>query len=302
MGVIEALYFFPSNVMLSEFVESGKLIQFFGYLNGAKNIFKILTPLALGALITFNSFFTTLLVMSGITLVAFLLSFKLKVKEPETIKFNTHLFLSLFKNSAEIRLAYGVEFLKGLIFDTLDILIILYVLLLFQTNFNLGIFSSVFAVFTMSMHFIFGRFCTYAYFKKILIATSILTFFCTIFFIEVPDQVSFIIYNLCLATAGQLLRCVTEINMYNVCNAAELKNIFRTEYFVAREFFSNGGRILGFALVIWSALLGQAEYLPYLLFFLTLMVFVTSKIALRLDKKLRAREGIAEKINEIACN
>ena len=168
----------------------------------------------------------------------------------------------------------GIEVFRGITFDILDTLIVLYIIYMFKTDFKLGILTSIFAICSVIANALLGRFCKITSFGSLLIVCSLLSFLGTVYFVFNTSEFSFIVYNLVFASAAQLIRTVTTINMYKVSQSKSVASTYRAEYLALREFFLNLGRIIGFGLVIWAAVCQDANMLKYLILMLSILIIV----------------------------
>ena len=170
--------------------------------------------------------------------------------------------------------------------DIADILIVLYVVYMFKTNLNLGIFTSVFAVFTVIVDFILGKCCNFRSFKRLLHVSNIVIFTITAYFVFDTSKLSFIFYNFAVATAGEIIRTISETNMYKISQDKSVAVHYRAEYLALRELYLNGGRIIGFLMVILVALSENNEILKYLIFLLSFMWACIGYLSNVLSQKL----------------
>ncbi|MCQ2740881.1 MAG: hypothetical protein MJ210_02035, partial [Alphaproteobacteria bacterium] len=250
---------------------------------------KIITPVIFGWFITKDSFINTASFVIILTLAEFVFSYFLFFESSKSKAFHIKSVLALALKRKTISLSLVTEFIRGIVFDALDLLIVLYVIYMFKTSLNLGIFTSVFAFCSIAISFIFGRFVRFGTFMPILIVSSVLTFVGTTYFVLDVSQFSFIVYNFVLATATHLIRIVIDINFYKVSQNKSVTAIYRAEYMAVRELFLNLGRILGFIFIITVSLLGCDEMLKYLILIFSGLIVLIGYMSLALSNRLIAK-------------
>ena len=157
---------------------------------------------------------------------------------------------------------------------------------MFKTNLNLGIFTSIFAISTVVIDYILGKYCNFKSFKRILFYSSILVILATSYFVFDTTKLSFIIFNLIFASAGEALRTITEINMYKISQDKSIIVHYRPEYMALRECVLNFGRIIGFGVIILIALIGGDYLLKYLILCLSLILAYVGYLSIILSNQI----------------
>ena len=214
-GLEKTFFWFPQNVMVSQLAGENQIIKFNGYKSGLAGLVKIIMPIFFGWLITIDSFINTAVFVLFLAILEFILSNFISAPKNNDNKFNLKKLVLLAIRKTKIKLSLYVEILRGFASDILDILIVLYIVYLFKTNLNLGIFTSIFAICTVLANIFFGKNCKFKQFTPLIWTCSILTFLSIIYFVFDTTKLSFIVYNLIFASAWQIIRTVIDINMYN---------------------------------------------------------------------------------------
>ncbi len=287
-GLEKALFYFPQNIMTSQEAIGNALIKFNGYRFAWNGIIKIVMPVVLGWFISVDSFINTAIFVLFLTVIEFALSYMMK--KPHSSyrkKFSmTAMWVFTFKKPL-LKVSFLVEVLRGFIFDALDVMVVLYVVYMFKTNLNLGIFTSIFAICTVITGSIFGRFGGYNSFSKIISTCSVITFAAATWFIFDTDKTSFITYNLAFATAAQLIRIITDINVFKTSQSKSVAALYRIEYLSLREVFLGIGRVSSFILVIFAAKSNNPEMLKYLILGYNLLIVLAGYLNIRWCKILQ---------------
>ncbi len=287
-GLISAFHYYPFNLLVSGGVSQNKMIKYQGYLDCIKNIIKIISPFLLGLFLSFDSLNTIMGFLTVLSAVDFIGSyFIVEKKKRHLLPYNVGAYFKKTFRKQAVRYIYLMEFFRGLALEgVLTVVVTLYIVYLFQTNFNLGSLTSFFTLATVVMNFLFGKFAKYQNFVKILIVTTFLTTATSLLFVFYPARETFILYNLSFVTATRLLLMITSVNMFNGANIQGVKMLFKTEYFAVREMFLNMGRLVGFLGLLTVAFYQNFELLRYFLLLLTLFAAVMGFCAVLINKAL----------------
>ena len=286
LGLEKMLYWFPQNLLISQFANGNQIIKYTGYSYVFSGVTKIIMPIILGYLITLNSFTNTAIIVLILTIIQLFLSFLLNETLSKAKKFNIKALWILATRREKIKNSLKIEFIKGTVLDITDILIVLYVVYMFKTNLNLGIFTSIFAISTVVIDYILGKYCNFKSFKRILFYSSILVILATSYFVFDTTKLSFIIFNLIFASAGEALRTITEINMYKISQDKSIIVHYRPEYMALRECVLNFGRIIGFGVIILITLIGGDYLLKYLILCLSLILAYVGYLSIILSNQI----------------
>lgn len=286
LGLEKMFYWFPQNLLISQFANGNQIIKYTGYSYVFSGITKIIMPIILGYLITLNSFINTAIIVLVLTIIQLFLSFFLKETLSKAKKFNIKALWILATRREKIKNSLKIELLKGTVLDITDILIVLYIIYMFKTNLNLGIFTSIFAISAVTIDYILGKYCNFTSFKKILFFSSLMVVIATSYFVFDTTKISFIFYNLIFASAGEALRTITEINMYKISQDKSIIVHYRAEYIALREFVLNFGRIIGFGVIILISLIGGDYLLKYLILGLSMVLAYVGHLSIILSNQI----------------
>ena len=290
LGLEKALFYFPQNLLSSQEAGGAVIVRFHGYRSALAGAAKIIMPVIFGWFISVDSFINTAAFVLLLTAAELVLSFFITGRASYHKPFCIKALLALMLKRSKIKSALVIDFINGFIFDILDVLVVLYVVYMFKTNLNLGIFTSVFAVLTVLSNAFFGRFCRYGSFSIFLSFCSLLTFSGAAYFVFDTTEVSFVIYNLTFSSAAQLIRTMTSINAFKVSQDKSVASLYRAEYLALREIFLNLGRIFGFFLVIIAVWSHRPDMLKYLILSLSIMIVFMGYLSVNLSRCLCEKE------------
>ena len=274
--------------LTSKNVSDDNMIKFRGYIEVVKSSLRIVVPFLLGLFLMKNaSFFQSLGIISVTLFIEYIFTYKIEAKRGDYKKANLNKFIYENKSDNVLKEAYKMDFFRGLtIQGILPTTITLYSVYLFGDNFKLGVVTSFFCLCTLAVNFLFGKFCKYSKFVIIAKFTGCFSVFCALLFVVLPNKVTFLIYNFSYVTIMQLIWLVTEVNMFNVANLNQIKNNYKTEYFVVREFVLGIGKILGTLMLILIAMFKNIFFLHMFLLFLTVGMAIMNFYVVSLNKKL----------------
>lgn len=272
-GLEKVMYYLPQNILTSQIARGELLIKFNGYRSAISGIARILIPVVLGWFISMDSFIRTAGFILMLALIEFVLSsFFQKLNSRPGKPFSMRAMLVLAVKRYKIKLSLYLDTLMGTIYETMDILVVLYIVYMFKTDLNLGIFTSVFAVCTVLANMALGRWCRYKNIPVLLGWCALISLCGAVFFVFDTSELSLIVFNLTFASATKLIQNITCINDYKVSQDRSVASLYRAEYLALREVFLNIGRIIGFGMVIWIALSNHSEMLKYLILGLNILI------------------------------
>jgi YQGE family putative transporter len=281
-GLALAFRHCPLNIMTGEKINKRLMTPFVGYKGMIIGIVSVLTPFLLGFFITAGSYEHMAIAMCFFLALEFALSFRISSDSISEQRFKLACFLSKAKRSILIRRVYLVDFLAGFAKDPLGVVVTMYIVYLFGTNFNLGILTSVFAGLSIAMNFLMGRFAKPKMFPRLLLVSNIVIGAAALLFLSWTGAITFIIYQFANATAIKFMSNIREINLNNASNSACVDKDSRAEFFVGREMALSVGRILGFLILFTIGFSGHMEWLKYYLVFLTAGIVLTGMISIKI--------------------
>ena len=256
-GLVTATNGFPFNMIESENITNGERIRYLGYGNALTGIVSIIAPLIIGRYITETSYTATAVPIIVITIMELLISFFLKSKNRTTEKLALKSFFKNFLKDKTLWRLYIIEFLKG--FNRNGVMSLIASLIVIRALSNdtaIGDWSSVFAALSTIAMLAFAK-----YYKKshqtIVVSVFTLTILAsTILVLISPNFMSIVFYNIAYDVFLFVVDRIANTNLFDYSNSGIYKNRYNTEYFTFRELFLNAGRILGYSILMFLALLG----------------------------------------------
>lgn len=151
-GFSEGCYWSSYNVMKNELVSSRLMKNYSTIQLVDEKVINVIVPIILGKLIDANSFKLTAIIVLAVVLVQIVVSFFIKSKRPENSSFNMKEFFSDMKNLGENNQPFKMIFIGSIFYGIITIIAPLntvLIMLSFDSNFSLGILTSIFSIFSM---------------------------------------------------------------------------------------------------------------------------------------------------------
>ena len=256
-GLVTATNGFPFNMIESENVTNAERIRYIGYGDALTGAVSIIAPLIIGRYITDTSYTAAAMPIIVLTILELLVSFFLKSKNKTTEKLNLKSFFNNFKKDKTLWKLYAIEFFKGFnrngVMSLIASLIIIRVL---SNDTAIGDWSSVFAALSVTAMLIFAKFYKKTYQTAIVAIFTLIILISTILVIISPSFISIVLYNIAYDVFVFVIDRISNANLFDYSNAGIYKTRCNTEYFTFREIFLNAGRILGYSILMFLALLG----------------------------------------------
>lgn len=289
-GIGASMYHLPLNTMMSEKTTPDTANKFIGIKNTVTYIVKIAAPIVLGFFIDTGSYTEmayAMLVLTGFEFILMMLlsSSRHRCKKPVD-------FVGFFRcmmRFAVIRKMFTMEVLRGFGIGLLGTVITMYTVYMFKTDLNLGIFTTLFAIFSIATSWAFGKWGhrrAYPY----ALSISMLSVICamTLFLIQ-TNPITFLVYNLVYSTAIILIDLINGVCVLNLSNSRCVTKNHKIEYFVFRDFALFIGRWIGFTGLMYIGVFGGYDWLRWYLVLITGAVLGMGAMAAIISRNIRGR-------------
>ena len=288
LGSATALKSFTWKLMVSDTVSKKKIIKFRRFSNTIKGIVKITAPVLMGYFLTVESMGRLILFLLCLTATQWCISMFMKQPKIEPKGwFDLKTYFKKTRSDKTLKSIYIMEFFNGVsLSGVLNTVITLYIIYLFQTDFQLGIIISVFNGISGLSYFIFSKYCTY---KRLgnLICGGVLSFVtAAVMFVLIPDKGTFIVYNFCFVSIVKIVTLIYENNMVNAADSRRISGSIKSEHFVVRQIFLNLGRVFSFALLTIGGFAWGFPVLKYYLVALSVLMSAMGLMAYLLNLRL----------------
>ena len=289
-GIGAAMYHLPMNTMVGEKGTPAVMNRFIGVKNTVIYLTKIITPVVLGVFIDMGSYTNIAYVLFVLSIVELGLSFMLSPSRHRSrapVDFGG--FFRCMLRFPVIREMFAMEILRGFGVGLLNTVITMYTVYMFQTDLNLGIFTTIFAMFSIITSWAFGRWGRKKYYPYILTFSMLLTLTAISLFVYTTTPITFLFYNLIYATAMILMDQISSVSMFNLSHSRCITANHKVEYFVFRDFALFLGRWIGFTGLMYIGVFGGYAWLRWYLVVITLAILLASAAAWQLTHHIRGR-------------
>lgn len=289
-GVGAAMYHLPMNSMVGEKVASHMMNRYIGIKNTVIYIVKILTPVVLGIFIDTGSYVDMAYVMLGLTVVELGLSFGLSPSRHKTRRPIDFVgFFRCMMRFPVIRTMFRMEVLRGFGVGLLGTVITMYTVYMFHTDLNLGIFTTIFAIFSIITSWAFGRWGRRKLYPYMLVVAMIVVLAAMSIFVWNTTPATFLLYNFVYATAIVLMDQISSVTILNLSKSKCVTANHRIEYFVFRDFALFLGRWVGFVGLMYIGVFGGYAWLRWYLVVITATILVSGAMAATMSRHIRGR-------------
>lgn len=289
-GIGSAMYHLPMNAMVGEKGAPAVMNRFIGIKNTVIYLTKIITPVVLGVFIDMGSYTNIAYVLFGLSIIELGLTFMLT---PSRHRSRTPIdFVGFFRCMMRFRVIremFAMEILRGFGVGLLNTVITMYTVYMFQTDLNLGIFTTIFAIFSIVTSWAFGRWGCKKYYPYILTGSMLLTLVAISLFVYTTTPITFLFYNLIYSTAMILMDQIVSVNVFNLSHSRCITANHKVEYFVFRDFALFIGRWIGFTGLIYIGVFGGYSWLRWYLVVITAAILLSSAVAWQLTRHIRGR-------------
>lgn len=283
-GIQQALYAMSEQQLVIDKVQRKRMIFFYGTNVAIATLAKILIPIALGALITVGTLQNVAWIMMIMGAIEFYMLAALPtIQHHDTNKSDLSGFIKRSLTLPCMRKLFLAEFLRGLAY-VLEMLGVVYIVYVFQTDMNLGTWTTFFAILAATATWLFGHFCSKHDFKWIIGLCSTLLIGAIIFLIIDVNHLSVIAYAGILTLAMEMMDQVASVNILNLAKTKYITRRYRAEYLASRQVVSFIGRWGGILATLYIGVFGGYDLLPYLIVILAISKTIGAFIYVRLGK------------------
>ena len=160
----------------------------------------------------------------------------------------------------------------------------------FKTDLNLGIFTTVFSVFSIVTSWLLGRYGKRKYYSYIILISMFIALGGISLFVWHATPITFLVYNFVYATAIVAMDQLCSVNMYSLSNSKCITSNHKVEYFVFRDFALFVGRWIGYVGLMYIGVLGGYPWLRWYLVLITSSMMLAGYLALRMLPGLKDRK------------
>ena len=276
-GIFDGFWNLPMYGMIMDKVRKNRMVFFIGTKTAIKNTVKILLPVILGALITVQSLQNVAWVIICIaTIEIFMLLMLSPPVKHKYRRINLLQFCKTVETNLVLRKIFLSEILRGFAW-ILETVVTIYIVNIFHTDMNLGIWSTVFAVFTIVASWAFGRFCSERDFKWVITVCSVLLMFSAVCLIIDVNYITTLIYAFAYAVAIEIMNQCCNATTMNIARTKFVTDAYHTEYFVIRDVMLFLGRWIACVSMMYIGVFNMNYILQYFIALLFLAQILACK-------------------------
>lgn len=288
-GFSTAALSFPLNLFASARVPNNEKKSFIVYRTILTNLAKVLIPFLLGSIISIKSFETTTIIILLLSILQIILSFKLNMKElnqSEKQKLNVIQEYKKIKSNIDLRRFYTLKFCKGLAYEgALDTAVTLLIIMTFNSDFSLGIITSIISLLAMISSYLYKKIKTSKNTKLLIILSAIIILIASILLVFKTNNYTIVAYNLIFAFFLQFIIVAEEFKTLKFTNSNIINDSNRVETYILLEFFLNIGRIISYSLLFIVGIYSKLYLLEILIILLALSISVEMLTLIKFNEK-----------------
>lgn len=285
-GIFGGFYFLPINSMIIEKISGERMQYFISIKSAISNTFKIVFPVILGILITIQSLQNVAWVIMGISVAEFIMLLLLspnmhRKKQPvDLIGFWNHALQHII-----LRKLFLAEILRGLA-TVLETVVTMYIVYVFHTDMNLGIWTTIFAICTIVASWAFGRFCSKRDYKWVIGLCSLMLLFAAVLLFTNVTQFSTLVYAFASTICIEIMAQICNTNVFNIAHKRYINCGYSTEYLVIREILLFVGRWTAFISLAYLGVSNMNNLLGYYIIVAVIAQIIGSVLISSLTKKI----------------
>lgn len=286
-GISETLYWSTHEMIFVGITNNSNRKSYMATKKIFSTIVHIIAPIILGSTIELYSFTKIAIYVLVLSLIQIIITMQIKIetkKNVESTKFNIKNYIKNIKSKKELKAHqyYKSNLLYGIIEDPMKTLVTIITIMTFKTSLNLGIITTIFAIFQILIMYLYKKFYNKNNAKYILFIISILIFIGAIGLVIDIDKATLIIYNFACTTGLCIFDAVYNTqkgNLIKECNIEE----YDVEHVMFNSFLTSLSRFIGFTLILLVGLLNNMILFKSLLVVIAILVLVYSKYIVNIE-------------------
>ncbi|MBR2011797.1 MAG: hypothetical protein IKA08_00830 [Alphaproteobacteria bacterium] len=290
-GIGAAMYHLPMNLMIGEKSTRQTVGLYMGAKMSTNYAVKVIVPVTLGFFIDTGSYSQVAYVLLGLSvlelgLMVFLSPSRHRCRAPVDFRGFFHCMMRF----PVIRNLFTMEIMRGFGTGLLASVITMYTVFMFKTDLNLGIFTTLFSVFSIITSWLTGRFGRPRYYPYMILISTFIIVMGISAFVWHTTPITFLFYNFVYSTAIVVLDQLCSVNMFKLSNSKCVTANQKIEYFVFRDFALFIGRWIGYVGLMYIGVFGGYPWLRWYLVLITLAMIMSGYLTMRMLPYLRSRK------------
>jgi len=214
LGIAKGFYWSSYNVLKQEMVGKSSMGKFATYTRVYQQLVSVLFPITLGAIIDIASFSNAAIVVLVFCVIQIAVSFLIGSKHPTNARFDLKGYIKGLKQDTplakRLRFIYGISavFAANNVMSTL---IYVYIMILYGSNFSLGIITSLISVAVIIATLLVGKFTKEGRRGALYITSAIIPILSAILFVLMPIKSTLVIFNFAISVCGVVFKLIFDI-------------------------------------------------------------------------------------------
>ena len=248
MAFREAIYWIPQMMLVYNVNRENTYKKYFSCNQIIEKVWIIISTFLTGYFITENSYDFVFLIIIALGVVVYLTTFKLDKVSYEQNPIEIKKMKELLKDedakrTYKIFLFYGMNSAGVLV-----VLIQLVIFMQFNSEFSIGYLNAIFALIATTTTLLVNKYLKPKHYQKAFMVAAILMVLAIIPMVINTNFTFFVIYNIALNIAGQIVSIVLSVNRFQVNENEKFKD-YRLENIMLGEIYLAIGRVTGFILL-----------------------------------------------------
>jgi len=248
-GISQGAYYSPFNVLVG--VYNDQPVKYCTMSSIVFNIVNIVFPVTIGAYITVTSFTSVTMCMIVVSALEIVISFGIDKVETKA-KCDLRVFMNFLKGSSskkKVMNYYKIGFLKGITSSVLDRTVLIMIMMMYGSNFELGVLNTIFAIFSIFATWLVKKCYSNKNSNKAIAVSGIMPMVVVIMLVVFTNSATFIMYKAVSSIFICVLSILADIIRFG-CMDKKANEHFAAEHQTMSEMALAGGRISGLIVLI----------------------------------------------------
>lgn len=248
-GVSQGAYYSPFNVLVG--VYNDQPVRYCTLSSIVFNIVNIVFPITIGAYITVTSFTAVTMCMIVVSALEIVISFGIDKVETEA-KCDLRVFLNFLSTSSSKKRVvnyYKIGFLKGITSSVLDRTVLILIMMMYGSSFELGMLNTIFAIFSILATWLVKKFYSNKNSNKAILVSGMMPMIAVVMLVVATNSATFITYKAISSIFICVLSILADIIRFG-CMDKEANEKFAAEHQAMCETALAGGRISGLIILV----------------------------------------------------
>ncbi|MBO5120268.1 MAG: MFS transporter [Bacilli bacterium] len=277
-GMSSCTYYYPYNLFASSKVKNVERDAYEMARKVLMTFVSIVIPILLGSIISTTNFQLTAVIILIVSILQIILSLLIEPLDMKNNKYTPFKSAKILFKNKDIRNMLFVDFFKGMNLSdsALDILMVVLIVGAFNSDFSLGLFTSLSSVLVIVMQYLYAKIFNKKYDKVLAIISSIIPLIALVIMLFFNNDITLMIYYFSYMIMINMLALIFDVRLFNISNCKLIKEKHLLEFWSIREVVLNIGRVTGFTLLLIAGILSKKWLLYVLLFMYTFTILLAS--------------------------